>query len=101
MYKAYCKPMDEVVAVKKMNLESVHSNLDEIVHEAQLMRNYHHPNVLPLYTSFVHGSDLWMVMPFISGGSVLHIMKYAHPEVRHAGGLACSCACSGLCTLWI
>ena len=44
------------------------------------MKSYNHPNVLPLYVSFVHKQDLWMVMPFISGGSVLHIMKYGHPE---------------------
>jgi serine/threonine-protein kinase OSR1/STK39 len=44
------------------------------------MKNYNHPNVLPLYCSFVSDSDLWMVMPFISGGSVLHIMKYAHSD---------------------
>lgn len=25
--------------------------------------------------------DLWMVMPFVAGGSVLHIMKYNYPEV--------------------
>lgn len=48
---------------------------DEIVHEAQTMKNYNHPNVLPLHCSFVEGQDLWMIMPFISGGSVLHIMK--------------------------
>jgi serine/threonine protein kinase len=46
------------------------------------MKNYHHPNVLPLHCSFVTGQDLWMVMPYISGGSVLHIMKYAYPEVK-------------------
>ena len=67
--------------VKKMNLESINCDLDEIIHEAQLMKNYNNPNVLPLHTSFVTGQDLWMVMPFISGGSVLHIIKYAHPEV--------------------
>lgn len=44
------------------------------------MKAYSHPNVLPLYCSFVSGQELWMVMPFISGGSVLHIMKYAHPD---------------------
>jgi serine/threonine-protein kinase OSR1/STK39 len=46
------------------------------------MRMYNHPNILPLYCSFVHGQELWMVMPFVAGGSVLHIMKYAYPEVR-------------------
>eukprot|EP00983_Pelagomonas_calceolata_P025003 786139-Pelagomonas_calceolata.AAC.7 len=61
---------------------AVHQSLDEIIHEAQTMKNYHHPNVLPLHCSFVTGQDLWMVMPYISGGSVLHIMKYAYPEVR-------------------
>ncbi len=57
------------------------SSQDEIIHEAQTMRMYNHPNILPLYCSFVHGQELWMVMPFVAGGSVLHIMKYAHPEV--------------------
>ncbi|KAG2455174.1 hypothetical protein HYH02_000990 [Chlamydomonas schloesseri] len=63
-----------------MNLESMNCDLDEIIHEAQTMRMYNHPNILPLYTSFVHGQELWMVMPFVAGGSVLHIMKYAYPE---------------------
>ena len=71
-----------------MNLESMNCDLDEIIHEAQLMKNYNNPNVLPLHTSFVTGQDLWMVMPFISRGSVLHIIKYAYPEVgsRRGGG---------------
>jgi hypothetical protein len=54
---------------------------DEVIRETHTMKQYHHPNVLRLYTSFVNGQDLWMVMPYISGGSVLHIMKYAFPQV--------------------
>ena len=68
--------------------ERVEHLQEEIIHEAQTMRQYNHPNVLPLYASFVEGQDLWMVMPYIAGGSVLHIMKYAWPEV----GLALACA---------
>ncbi|KAL6765899.1 kinase-like domain-containing protein [Haematococcus lacustris] len=80
VHRALCKPLNEIVAIKKMNLESLNCDLDEIIHEAQTMRAYSHSNVLPLYCSFVSGQDLWMVMPFVSGGSVLHIMKYGYPE---------------------
>lgn len=45
------------------------------------MRLLHHPNVLPLHVSFVHKQTLWMVEPYIAGGSMLNIMKYAYPEV--------------------
>lgn len=34
-----------------------------------------HPNVVRAHTSFVKGQFLWVVMPFCSGGSCLHIMK--------------------------
>jgi serine/threonine protein kinase len=63
----------------------LHCLQEEIIHEAQTMKSYNHKNVLPLYTSFVHGQDLWMVTPFMCGGSVLHIMKYQHPDVSAAG----------------
>lgn len=44
------------------------------------MRRLHHPNVLLLHVSFVHKQMLWMVEPYIAGGSMLNIMKYAYPE---------------------
>ena len=61
---------------------AAHALQDEIVREAQTMRQQSHPNVLPLLCSFVHEQNLWMVMPYVSGGSVLNIMKYAYPDVR-------------------
>lgn len=48
------------------------------------MRQQHHSNVLPLHCSFVHQQNLWMVMPYVAGGSVLNLMKFAYSEVRHA-----------------
>ncbi|GIL43351.1 hypothetical protein Vafri_1106 [Volvox africanus] len=80
VHRARCMTNAAEVAVKLMNLESMNCDLDEIIHEAQTMRMYNHPNILPLYCSFVHEQELWMVMPFVAGGSVLHIMKYAYPE---------------------
>ena len=63
------------------------------------MKSYSHPNVLPLHASFVAGHELWMVTPFMSGGSVLHIMKYGHPEVSTGAraGPACVCVCVCVC----
>lgn len=39
-----------------------------------------HPNVLKAHCSFVHGQTLWVVMPYMAGGSCLHIMKSAFPD---------------------
>ena len=53
--------------------------------EAQTMRQLNHPNLLPLLTSFVHEQNLWMVMPYVQGGSVLNVMRFAYPEVQPRG----------------
>jgi serine/threonine-protein kinase OSR1/STK39 len=52
------------------------------------MRQLNHPNLLPLLTSFVHEQNLWMVMPYVQGGSVLNVMRFAYPEVRGQGAAA-------------
>jgi hypothetical protein len=39
------------------------------------MRKLQHPNVLQLYTSFVVGRELWLVMPYMAHGSVRNVMK--------------------------
>jgi serine/threonine-protein kinase OSR1/STK39 len=44
------------------------------------MRSLNHANLLPLLCSFVEGQHLWMVMPYVHGGSVLNIMRYQFPE---------------------
>lgn len=39
-----------------------------------------HTNILRAHCSFTTGYNLWIVMPYMGGGSCLHIMKLAHPE---------------------
>ncbi|KAM6593273.1 hypothetical protein CsatA_000976 [Cannabis sativa] len=51
---------------------------DNIFREAQTMTLVENPNVLKFYYSFVNGQFLWVVMPFMAGGSCLHILKVAH-----------------------
>lgn len=80
VWKARVKATGEDVAVKLLDLENLNCSLEEIIREAQTMRQQHHGNVLPLHCSFVHQQNLWMVMPYVAGGSVLNLMKFAYSE---------------------
>ena len=53
---------------------------DGIRREVQTMSLIDHPNLLRAHCSFTAGQNLWVVMPYMSGGSCLHIMKSAQPE---------------------
>ncbi|KAK1268982.1 CBL-interacting protein kinase 9 [Acorus gramineus] len=39
-----------------------------------------HPNLLKAHCTFANDHNLWVVMPYLAGGSCLHIMKHAHPN---------------------
>ncbi|KAG0579163.1 hypothetical protein M758_4G077900 [Ceratodon purpureus] len=77
VYRAMCLPYKEVVAIKALDLEKCSSSLDEIRREAVTMSLINHPNVVKAYCSFVVEQSLWVVMPYMAGGSCLHIMKSA------------------------
>ncbi|XP_040946736.1 serine/threonine-protein kinase BLUS1-like isoform X1 [Gossypium hirsutum] len=51
---------------------------DDIHREAQTMSLIDHSNVIRPYCSFVVDHNLWIVMPFMSEGSCLHLMKSAY-----------------------
>ncbi|KAI8474347.1 MAG: kinase-like domain-containing protein [Monoraphidium minutum] len=76
VYLARVKAFDALVAIKEMNLEALATPLEDIMREVAVMRAYSCPAILPLHTSFVAGHTLWMVMPYMEGGSVAHIMRY-------------------------
>ncbi|KAH6792556.1 Protein kinase superfamily protein [Perilla frutescens var. hirtella] len=80
VYRAIYLPYNEVVAVKCLDLDRCHSNLDDIRREAQTMSLIDHPNVIKAFCSFVVDRNLWVVMPFMAEGSCLHLMKIAYQE---------------------
>ncbi|KAJ0984924.1 hypothetical protein J5N97_003280 [Dioscorea zingiberensis] len=79
VHRALCIPFDEIVAIKILDFER-NSDLSTISREAKTMILIDHPNVLKAHCSFVNGHDLWVVMPYMAGGSCLHIMKSAFPD---------------------
>jgi serine/threonine-protein kinase OSR1/STK39 len=62
-----------------------------IVAEVQTMKLLKHPNILPLYAAFLDDDQLWMVMPYVSGGSASDIMRRTSPNV--SPGRACCRPC--------
>ncbi|CAI9752642.1 unnamed protein product [Fraxinus pennsylvanica] len=80
VYRAFCIPLKEVVAIKVLDLEKCNSDLDGIRREVQTMILIDHPNVVRAHCSFTTGHYLWVVMPYMAGGSCLHIMKSSYPE---------------------
>ncbi|XP_074376509.1 serine/threonine-protein kinase BLUS1 isoform X2 [Apium graveolens] len=80
VYRALCIPLNETVAIKVLDLEKCNNDLDGIRREVQTMSLINHPNLLRAHCSFTSGHNLWVVMPYMAGGSCLHIMKSAFSE---------------------
>ncbi|XP_044421309.1 serine/threonine-protein kinase OSR1 isoform X3 [Triticum aestivum] len=80
VYRALCRPLGETVAVKVLDFEHTNSNLNNIMREAQTMILIDHPNVVKAICSFANNQTLWVVMPYMAGGSCLHIMKSVYPD---------------------
>ncbi|CAK9134225.1 unnamed protein product [Ilex paraguariensis] len=80
VHRALCIPFHEIVAIKILDFERDHCDLNHIFREVQLMTLVDHPNVLKSHCSFVSDHNLWVVMPYMDGGSCLHILKAAYPD---------------------
>ncbi|CAL0298954.1 unnamed protein product [Lupinus luteus] len=80
VYRALCIPLNEIVAIKVLDLEKCNNDLDGIRREVQTMSLIGHPNLLQAHCSFAAGHNLWVVMPYMAGGSCLHIIKTSYPE---------------------
>ncbi|KAK1306759.1 Mitogen-activated protein kinase kinase kinase NPK1 [Acorus calamus] len=89
VYRAIYIPLNEVVAVKCLDLDRCNSNLDDIRREAQTMSLIDHANVIRAYCSFVVEHCLWVIMPFMAEGSCLHLMKIAYPDGFEEAAICC------------
>ncbi|OIW14419.1 hypothetical protein TanjilG_20865 [Lupinus angustifolius] len=80
VYRANFLPLNQLVAIKSLDLERCTLNLDDIRRETQTMSLIDHPNVVRAFCSFTVDHSLWVVMPFMNEGSCLHLMKSAYPD---------------------
>lgn len=87
VYKAVCLQMNStVVAIKSIDLDQSRADFDSVRRETKTMSLLSHPNILKAHCSFTVDRRLWVVMPFMSGGSLQSIMTSSFPD-----GLSESC----------
>ncbi|CAB3990613.1 serine threonine- kinase PAK mbt [Paramuricea clavata] len=63
------------VAVKKMDLRR-QQRRELLFNEVVIMRDYHHPNIVEMYGSYLIDNELWVVMEFLEGGSLTDIVTH-------------------------
>ncbi|KAI8059192.1 kinase-like domain-containing protein [Gongronella butleri] len=81
VYQAIYRPLNKQVALKMIDLDMFERNqIDELRRETALMALSKHTNVLKVYGSFVHGSKLYIITPYLNFGSCLDIMKTSFQE---------------------
>ncbi|XWS53851.1 hypothetical protein CRYUN_Cryun10bG0035800 [Craigia yunnanensis] len=81
VYKAECVPMNStVVAIKAIDLDQSKADFDNIRRETKIMSLLSHPNILNAHCSFTVDRRLWVVMPFMSGGSLQSIISSSFPD---------------------
>ncbi|CAB4292224.1 unnamed protein product [Prunus armeniaca] len=81
VYKAICLPMNNtIVAIKSIDLDQSRAEFDNILRETKMLSLLSHPNILSAYCSFTVDRHLWVVMPFMSAGSLQSIISSAFPD---------------------
>ena len=61
------------VAVKRMDLRK-QQRRELLFNEVVIMRDYHHPNIVEMYDSYLVEDELWVVMEYLEGGALTDIV---------------------------
>ena len=51
--------------------------ISDIQQEAAIMSSLRHENIVSCFASFVVRDELWLIMPFVSGGSTSYILSHS------------------------
>ena len=78
------------VAVKKMDLRK-QQRRELLFNEVVIMRDYHHPNIVDMYDSFLVGDELWVVMEFLEGGALTDIVTHSRMDEQQIATVCMAC----------
>ncbi|KAJ1929159.1 hypothetical protein IWQ60_001420 [Tieghemiomyces parasiticus] len=81
VYKGLHRPNGKTVGIKIIDLDMFERRqIDELRRETQVMSLSRHPNVLEVISAFVKASQLYLITPYLAGGSCLDIIKSGFPH---------------------
>ncbi|XP_055946866.1 serine/threonine-protein kinase PAK 5-like isoform X1 [Argiope bruennichi] len=78
------------VAVKKMDLHK-QQRRELLFNEVVIMRDYHHPNIVEMFDSFLVGDELWVVMEFLEGGALTDIVTHSRMDEEQIATVCKQC----------
>ena len=78
------------VAVKKMDLRK-QQRRELLFNEVVIMRDYHHPNIVETYNSFLVLDELWVVMEFLEGGALTDIVTHSRMDEEQIATVCKQC----------
>ncbi|KAF1963949.1 Pkinase-domain-containing protein [Bimuria novae-zelandiae CBS 107.79] len=75
VYKGIDRRTGQLVAIKIIDVENAEDEVDDIISEISILSGMNSPYVTKYYGSYLHGTELWIVMEFCSGGSCADLMR--------------------------
>ncbi|ETN04497.1 STE/STE20/YSK protein kinase [Phytophthora nicotianae INRA-310] len=75
VYKGVNTHTDEVVAIKIIDLESAADEIEDVQQEIHVLSQCSCDQLTMYSGSFIAGTKLWIIMEFLSGGSVSDVMR--------------------------
>lgn len=83
-------PPGRQVAVKKMDLRK-QQRRELLFNEVVIMRDYHHPNIVETYSSFLVNDELWVVMEYLEGGALTDIVTHSRMDEEQIATVCKQC----------
>lgn len=84
------KSTNRQVAVKKMDLRT-QQRRELLFNEVVIMRDYHHPNIVEMYDSFLVDDELWVVMEYLEGGALTDIVTHSRMDESQIATVCYQC----------
>lgn len=96
VYKGRELATGQIVALKLVDLEKADDEIEVIQREIKVMSQISNPHVVKYHSSLMKGSTLWIVMEFMSGGSLKELIDTVGPLPEEAIATIMKALCKGL-----